>query len=102
MNRSIFCMKSKDFEWLTDEFMLYCPCLRLQLTPETKTAPSEKMVLFFCFWLSQIGRCPGMNEVIVIYIAVDIMNDIPDVVVLRSLGFKNIPVLVCNIADAPV
>ena len=43
-----------------------------------------------------------MNEVIVIYIAVDIMNDIPDVVVLRSLGFKNIPVLVCNIADAPV
>ena len=37
-----FCMKSKDFEWLTDEFMLYCPCLRLQLTPETKNSTIRK------------------------------------------------------------
>ena len=48
-------MKSKDFEWLTDEFMLYCPCLRLQLTPEAKTAPSEKMVLFFAFGYHRLG-----------------------------------------------
>ena len=35
-------MKSKDFEWLTDEFMLYGPCLRLQLTPETKNSTIRK------------------------------------------------------------
>ena len=30
MSRSIFCIKSKDFEWLTDEFMLYCRSTHLR------------------------------------------------------------------------
>ena len=33
MNRSIFCMKNLDFEWLTDEFMLYCRSTQLREKP---------------------------------------------------------------------
>ena len=43
-----------------------------------------------------------MDGIIFMHIASDIINNIPDVIVLRGLGFKNIPVPLGNMADAPV
>jgi len=49
MNRSIFCMKNLDFEWLTDEFMLYCRSTQLR---EKTMSSYEQTLHLFGRWLS--------------------------------------------------
>lgn len=47
-------------------------------------------------------RRPGLPERIVIDVAVDIVDDGPDVVMFFRSRFKNITVLVCNVTDAAI
>ena len=49
MNRSIFCIKSKNFKWLTDEFMLYCRNPQLR---EKTMSSYEQTLHLFGRWLS--------------------------------------------------
>ena len=35
-------MKCYDFDWIINKFLVYCSCLRLQLTPETKNSTIRK------------------------------------------------------------
>ena len=49
MNRSIFCIKSEDFEWLTDEFMLYCRSTQLR---EKTMSSYEQTLHLFGRWLA--------------------------------------------------
>ena len=44
MNRSIFCLKSKNFEWLADEFILYCRST--QLRKKTMSSYEQTLRLF--------------------------------------------------------
>ena len=50
MNRSIFCMKNLDFEWLTDEFMLYCRSTQLR---EKTLSSYEQTLHLFGRWLAE-------------------------------------------------
>ena len=48
-----FCMKRKDFEWLTDEFMLYCRST--QLREKTMSSYAQSPILQSIIFLQKSG-----------------------------------------------
>ena len=48
-----FCLKSKDFEWLTDEFMLYCRTT--QLREKSMMAYEQSLKLFERWCRDEMG-----------------------------------------------